>query len=184
MFLCQLITLNYTLFSKVFHLDFIWFWWFSPSNKNIIPKKRELVFFMLVLGIKHFRKEINPFCEHLEETSKSLIGRFTINAWRDFNAHCTVMVTIPPDCTGCDCLSPHPKVQLSWRHLRWKTFRTAAIHPRIEKKRSWEEEPILRSSQQSSSSSESSWTPCMFLVINDNPYGVMFALSYVCRICP
>jgi hypothetical protein len=26
--------------------------------------------------------------------------------------------------------------------------------------------------------------PCVVLVINDNPYGLMVALSYMCRICP
>jgi hypothetical protein len=26
--------------------------------------------------------------------------------------------------------------------------------------------------------------PCVVLVINDNPYGLMFALSYICRTCP
>ena len=26
--------------------------------------------------------------------------------------------------------------------------------------------------------------PCVVLVINDNPYGLMFALSYICRSCP
>jgi hypothetical protein len=26
--------------------------------------------------------------------------------------------------------------------------------------------------------------PCVILVINDNPYGLMFALSYICRTCP
>jgi hypothetical protein len=25
---------------------------------------------------------------------------------------------------------------------------------------------------------------CMVLVINDNPYGLMFVLSYICRTCP
>ena len=32
---------------------------------------------------------------------------------------------------------------------------------------------------------ESAWLiPCMVLVINDNLYGLMFALSYICRCCP
>jgi hypothetical protein len=26
--------------------------------------------------------------------------------------------------------------------------------------------------------------PCVVLVINDNLYGLMFALSYICRTCP
>jgi hypothetical protein len=26
--------------------------------------------------------------------------------------------------------------------------------------------------------------PCVVLVINDNPYGLMFASSYICRPCP
>jgi hypothetical protein len=26
--------------------------------------------------------------------------------------------------------------------------------------------------------------PCVVLVINDNPYGLMFASSYICRTCP
>jgi hypothetical protein len=26
--------------------------------------------------------------------------------------------------------------------------------------------------------------PCVVLVINDNPYGLMVALSYMCRTCP
>ena len=26
--------------------------------------------------------------------------------------------------------------------------------------------------------------PCVVLVINDNPYGLMFALRYTCRYCP
>ena len=26
--------------------------------------------------------------------------------------------------------------------------------------------------------------PCVVLVINDNPYGLMVALSYMCRSCP
>jgi hypothetical protein len=26
--------------------------------------------------------------------------------------------------------------------------------------------------------------PCVVLVINDNPYGLMFALSYIYRTCP
>jgi hypothetical protein len=26
--------------------------------------------------------------------------------------------------------------------------------------------------------------PCVVLVINDNPYGLIFALSYICRTCP
>ena len=26
--------------------------------------------------------------------------------------------------------------------------------------------------------------PCVVLVINDNLYGLMFALSFTCRICP
>jgi hypothetical protein len=26
--------------------------------------------------------------------------------------------------------------------------------------------------------------PCVVLVINDNPYGLMIALSYICRTCP
>jgi hypothetical protein len=26
--------------------------------------------------------------------------------------------------------------------------------------------------------------PCVVLVINDNPYGLMIALSYMCRTCP
>jgi hypothetical protein len=26
--------------------------------------------------------------------------------------------------------------------------------------------------------------PCVILVINDNPYGLMFALSYICRTYP
>jgi hypothetical protein len=26
--------------------------------------------------------------------------------------------------------------------------------------------------------------PCVVLVINDNPYELMFALSYICRNCP
>jgi hypothetical protein len=26
--------------------------------------------------------------------------------------------------------------------------------------------------------------PCVILVINNNPYGLMIALSYVCRTCP
>jgi hypothetical protein len=25
--------------------------------------------------------------------------------------------------------------------------------------------------------------PCVVLVINDNPYGLMFALSHICRTC-
>jgi hypothetical protein len=28
------------------------------------------------------------------------------------------------------------------------------------------------------------WAPCVVLVINDNPYGLMVALSYMCRTCP
>jgi hypothetical protein len=32
---------------------------------------------------------------------------------------------------------------------------------------------------------ERAWSPpCVVLVINDNPYGLMFALSYICRTCP
>ena len=32
---------------------------------------------------------------------------------------------------------------------------------------------------------ESAWSPpCVVLVINDNLYGLMVALSYICRICP
>ena len=27
-------------------------------------------------------------------------------------------------------------------------------------------------------------SPCVVLVINDNPYGLMVALSYTCRVCP
>ena len=27
-------------------------------------------------------------------------------------------------------------------------------------------------------------SPCVVLVINDNLYGLMFSLSYTCRICP
>jgi hypothetical protein len=26
--------------------------------------------------------------------------------------------------------------------------------------------------------------PCVVLVINDNPYGLMFELGYICRTCP
>jgi hypothetical protein len=28
------------------------------------------------------------------------------------------------------------------------------------------------------------FTPCVVLVINDNPCGLMFELSYICRTCP
>jgi hypothetical protein len=31
---------------------------------------------------------------------------------------------------------------------------------------------------------ERAFPPCVVLVINDNPYGLMFASSYICRTCP
>jgi hypothetical protein len=31
---------------------------------------------------------------------------------------------------------------------------------------------------------ERAFAPCVVLVINDNPYGLMFALSFICRSCP
>jgi hypothetical protein len=39
---------------------------------------------------------------------------------------------------------------------------------------SWSEPPSERSYR----------APCVVLVINDNPYGLMVALSYMCRTCP
>jgi hypothetical protein len=31
---------------------------------------------------------------------------------------------------------------------------------------------------------ERAFAPCVVLVINDNPYGLIFASSYICRTCP